>query len=104
MVGLPSDKTLPLLFWLFLLGAISLFSTENIPVVPQKSFEKINLNEAKFEDLMAIPRLSARIARAILKERDKRGTFQNFEELGEISGVGPKTLEKIENLFIIDIK
>lgn len=50
---------------------------------------------------MQIPKLQFKVAESILKERERRGCFKNFEELKAISGVGVKTLEKLTMWAII---
>ena len=101
MIRIASDKTIALLTWFLLLGSLSLLSREELPVLPQAVFEKVNLNQAELEDLMQVPRLSFKTAQNILAQRNKRGGFKRLEDLEQISGVGPKTLEKIGNLFIV---
>lgn len=100
---LPSDRTVPLLIWLLLLGILSFLSMEKMLVFPQKPLESINLNQARLEDLMTVPRLSARVARAILEARATKGGFKSFGELKSISGVGPKTIENLlKHSFVLD--
>lgn len=99
MIRIASDKTIALLTWLILLGSLSILSREELPVLAQAQFEKVNLNQAELEDLMQIPRLSFKTAQSILMERSRRGGFKALGELEDVSGVGPKTLEKIGNLF-----
>lgn len=96
MIRISSDKTIIFLTWFLLLGILSVLSREELPVLPVAQFEKISLNQAELEDLMQIPRLSFKTAQNILLERNKRGSFKAFEELDAVSGVGPKTLEKLK--------
>jgi competence ComEA-like helix-hairpin-helix protein len=101
MIRIPSDKTIALLTWFILLGSLSILSREELPVLAQAQFEKVNLNQAKLEDLMQVPRLSFKIAQNILAERNKRGGFKSFREVDQVSGVGPGTLEKLQAFFKI---
>ena len=101
MIRIASDKTIALLTWFLLLGSLSLLSREELPVLPQAQFEKTNLNQAELEDLMQIPRISYRTAQNILAQRNKRGGFNSFEEVDQVSGVGPGTLEKLKVFFKI---
>ena len=101
MIRIASDKTIALLVWFLLLGSLSILSREELPVLAQAQFEKINLNHAELEDLMLIPRLSFKTAQNILSERNKRGGFRSFEEVDQVSGVGPGTLEKLQAFFKI---
>jgi DNA uptake protein ComE-like DNA-binding protein len=55
--------------------------------------EKLNVNIASEEELMLVPQMKARFAAAIVNHRGKQ-TWHSLDELEEISGVGPKTVEK----------
>lgn len=96
MIRIASDKTIIFLTWFLLLGILSFLSREELPVSPVSQFEKVNLNQAELEDLMQIPRISFKTAQNILLERNKRGGFKAFKELDAVSGVGPKTLERLK--------
>jgi len=58
---------------------------------------KIDLNEAEIDDLMAIPGIGFKIASEIIQLREKKGGFRSVEELVEVRGIGKKKLEKIKN-------
>ncbi|MEI6791306.1 MAG: helix-hairpin-helix domain-containing protein, partial [Myxococcaceae bacterium] len=96
-----NHKTISLLSWLLILGVLNFLSTEKLPILAGVQFKKIDLNKAQLEDLMQIPKLQFKVAQSILKERERRGCFKNFEELKAISGVGVKTLEKLTMWAII---
>ena len=96
MIRLASDKTIALLIWFLILGTLNWFFIEELPVLEQIQFQKIDLNRALLEDLMQIPRLSFKTAQSILQERNKRGGFKAIEELDAVSGVGEKTLKKLK--------
>jgi competence ComEA-like helix-hairpin-helix protein len=96
MIRMASDKTIFFLIWFLLLATLSLLSREELPILKQIQIEPVSLNQAQLEDFMQIPRLSFKTAQNILSERNKRGGFKSFEELGTVSGVGAKTLEKIK--------
>ncbi|MBH2006724.1 MAG: helix-hairpin-helix domain-containing protein [Myxococcaceae bacterium] len=53
------------------------------------------------EDLMRVPRISLKTAKAILQFRNKRGGIRCFNDLEEISGVGPKMIERLKLRFRI---
>ena len=92
----PFSKTFFFLIWFLLLASLSLLSREELPILEATQVEQVSINQAKLEDFMQIPRLSFKTAQNILSERNKRGGFKSFEELGTVSGVGPKTLEKLK--------
>ncbi len=96
MIRIASDKTIFWLVWFSVLGILSFLSREELPVLQEVQVEHVYLNQARLEDLLQIPRLSFKTAQNILAERNKRGGFKSFEELDGVSGVGPKTLEKLK--------
>ena len=56
--------------------------------------ETINVNNADQATLQKLPGIGPKISQRILDERDKR-PFQTIDELRRVSGIGPKTLEKL---------
>ena len=59
------------------------------PTVPQ---EKIHLNTASKEELMAIKGLGEVLAQRIIDYRERYGGFDSLEELMEVDGIGEKRL------------
>ena len=59
------------------------------PTVPQ---EKIHLNTASKEELMAINGLGEVLAQRIIDYRERYGGFDSLEELMEVDGIGEKRL------------
>jgi competence protein ComEA len=55
--------------------------------------ERLDLNTAMEEELMLVPQMKAGFAAAIINRRSRQ-EWQQLDELEEISGVGPKTVEK----------
>ena len=55
--------------------------------------ELINVNTAGYYDLMRLPGIGEKRARAILDWREEHGGFSAPEQLLEIRGIGEKTLE-----------
>ncbi|MHA2611622.1 MAG: helix-hairpin-helix domain-containing protein [bacterium JZ-2024 1] len=62
---------------------------------------KINLNTATLEELMELPGIGEKTARAILDYRQKVGKFRSIEELKNVKGIGDKKFEKIKDLVTI---
>jgi len=56
---------------------------------------KININRATLDDLILLPNVGPELAERILDYRKANGTFSSVDELDEVRGIGPKTLEKI---------
>jgi len=60
--------------------------------VPLATGEQIDLNTAAREDLLRLPRMTARIADAILGTREAT-PFRSLEDVDGVPGVGPATLK-----------
>lgn len=55
--------------------------------------ETVNINTADAETLMSIQGIGEKRAEAIVKYRDEHGPFSSVEELMNVDGVGPVTLD-----------
>lgn len=58
----------------------------------------VNLNTATQAELELLPGVGPVMAQAIMAWREQHGAFGAVEELQEISGVGPKTFQKLQPL------
>ena len=58
--------------------------------------EKLNVNTASEEELMLVPQMRAGFAAAIVNRHPKTG-WRSLDDLEEIPGVGPRTVEKWRN-------
>lgn len=54
----------------------------------------VNINSASVPLLQRVSGLNARFAKLIVNYRNEHGSFKNREELKNIKGIGPKTLEQ----------
>lgn len=59
---------------------------------------KLDLNRATAEQLDALPGVGPVTASAIVSWRTAKGKFTRIEELEEVDGIGPKTVEKLASL------
>jgi len=59
----------------------------------------VDLNRAGAAELETLPGIGPALAGRILAERSRRGRFDRVEELLEVSGIGPATLERIRPLL-----
>lgn len=62
---------------------------------------KIDLNSASASDLELLPQIGPVLSQRIIDYRKTKGKFQKIEDLMKVSGIGPKTFEKIENLITV---
>lgn|GEM_PF-6308619 len=63
---------------------------------------KLSINEASASDLKLIPKMQKNVAKAIVITRESLGRFSSYDQLSQVKGVGPKTLEKIKLYTFID--
>ena len=56
----------------------------------------IDINTADAERLDELPQVGLSTAEAIIEHRQANGPFNTIEELENVSGIGPATLEKIK--------
>ncbi len=63
--------------------------------------DRININSASQQDLVKLPRVGPVRAAEIVEYREERGGFDNLEELKNISGIGPVTLEEIREMAVV---
>ncbi len=68
--------------------------------VPQTK-RKVNINTANLKTLIQLPRIGPKTAQAIIDYRQQHGPFQKIEELDNVKGIGPKTLEKLRPYIYI---
>jgi competence protein ComEA len=74
---------------------------EAFPVQPPSVQDKVHLNTADLVTLETLPGIGPSLAQRILDYRQAHGPFEGIEELTEVSGIGPATLEKIRDLVTI---
>jgi len=55
----------------------------------------LDLNEAGVDSLVVLPGIGPTRADAIVQRRNQQGAFLSIEELLDVHGIGPKTLEKL---------
>jgi competence protein ComEA len=87
-------KTLPLvLLALMLLAGPAMAAAEG---------SQVNLNKASVEQLTELPYVGPKRAAQIVERRQQK-PFQSIDELLEIKGIGPKTLEKIRPYVVVSM-
>ncbi|WP_205272087.1 helix-hairpin-helix domain-containing protein [Lactococcus taiwanensis] len=66
------------------------------------SAAKVNINTADLASLETLSGIGEKKAQDIIDYRTKNGNFQKLEDLGNVSGFGVKTLEKLKDSICID--
>ena len=59
--------------------------------------EKININLASQAELETLPRIGPAMAQRIIDYRTEHGSFRTVDELLEVKGIGPKTLQRLSD-------
>jgi competence protein ComEA len=62
----------------------------------------VNINVASAEELDTLPGIGPAYARRIIEYRLANGPFQDIEDLTQIQGIGPATLEGIRSLVCLE--
>jgi competence protein ComEA len=62
----------------------------------------LDINQATQEDLESLPGIGTTKAEAIIEYRDMVGSFSKIEDLLEVSGIGPATLEALREYIICE--
>ena len=78
----------------------------HIPIVGENSLvqpQKVNINKAEAWLLEALDGIGPTLAQRIIEYRENNGPFNSIDELTDVFGIGPKTLEDIrDKISIID--
>ncbi len=81
----------------YILIALSITLFSLIAANAQASDEKININTATIEQLSEIRGIGPAIAQRIVEYRQENGSFSSADEIVNVRGIGPKTLENIRD-------
>ena len=62
----------------------------------------VNINAAGAAELRLLPGVDKKTAEAIVSFRVKNGNFKTADDLGKVSGIGPKRLKKIKPYLALE--
>ncbi|MBI5198720.1 MAG: helix-hairpin-helix domain-containing protein [Nitrospirae bacterium] len=65
------------------------------------NFKKIDINKATEEDLVALPGIGIKTARAIVAYREVIGGYKSLEQLQLVRGVGDKVYDCLNDLVTV---
>ncbi|MDA3971599.1 MAG: helix-hairpin-helix domain-containing protein [Desulfobulbaceae bacterium] len=75
---------------------------QNIADHPLLYLQTININTATAQELTGIPRIGPVLAQKITAYRTQHGPFQKLADLGQVWGIGAKTVEHLRQYCHID--
>lgn len=62
---------------------------------------KIDLNRATRAELRLVPGFGDSLAQRVVQYRTQHGPFRGVDDLRQVAGIGPKTLERVRHHFIV---
>jgi competence protein ComEA len=62
---------------------------------PVSQFRRLDINSAGREQLVILPGIGPKKADAIVAWRDVNGPFTEVDQLADVHGIGPKTIERL---------
>lgn len=81
-------------------GAASLIASPT--GADQQADELININNADLSTLLQLNGIGPQKAQSIIDYREANGFFKTIDELTDVSGIGLKTVEKIQNQITVN--
>lgn len=62
---------------------------------PKTASFQVDINSADWPEFSVLPGIGETLARRIVETRGAQGPFADVEQLQQVRGIGPKTLERI---------
>lgn len=73
------------------------------PIPAQNSNNpKININTATKAELISLPGIGEKTARAIIEYREANGPFLKTEDVQEVAGIGRKKYERLRDMIVVE--
>ena len=66
-----------------------------------KEAGKLNINTATLAELTSLKGIGDKKAQAIVDYREKQGKFTSVDQLADVNGIGPATLEANRDMIIV---
>jgi competence protein ComEA len=72
-----------------------------VPVAPSTT-NRLNINTATVDQLVALPRIGPALAQRIVDYRAAHGAFRAIEDIMQVAGIGPATFAQIKDLITVN--
>ncbi|NNE43177.1 MAG: helix-hairpin-helix domain-containing protein [Gemmatimonadetes bacterium] len=82
-------------------GSVPPDDASGVAAVEETDLFPIDLNRAGPELLAELPGIGPAKAQAIVDLRETRGTFGSVDELEEVRGIGPRTVDRLRELVTV---
>ncbi|MGL6417512.1 ComEA family DNA-binding protein [Aeromonas allosaccharophila] len=76
-------------------------TTAAVAVAVAKEDGKLNINTATLAELTNLKGIGDKKAQAIVDYREKQGKFTSVDQLADVNGIGPATLEANRDMIIV---
>jgi competence protein ComEA len=63
---------------------------------PRVAKFQVDVNKAEWPELIQLPSVGRTLAERLVIEREQNGAFRDVDDLRRVSGIGPRTLERIK--------
>jgi len=70
--------------------------------LPAQETAKVNINTASVEELAQLKRVGTKYAERIIEYRETHGAFAKVEDITNVRGIGPKTLEVNMDILTVE--
>jgi competence protein ComEA len=82
--------------------AVLFFCSVCFPALGADDIPKININTASADELMSLKGVGEKKARTIIEFRENNGPFKQPEDIINVPGIGPKTLEANKDCIVVE--
>ncbi|QSR48894.1 ComEA family DNA-binding protein [Aeromonas veronii] len=72
-----------------------------ITVAAKQESGKVDINTATLAELTSLKGIGDKKAQAIVDYREKQGKFTSVDQLADVNGIGPATLEANRDMIIV---
>ena len=62
---------------------------------------QVDVNQADWPELLLLPGIGPTLAQRIVEHRNLQGPYQSLNDLTDVPGIGPRTLERITPYLIV---